>query len=77
MLTDEIDQMEQKLAVLQKEVDRFTTGINIAIAIREKMWVEMMESNEYLDMQLSLETRMVKYIWSKLKKELTDFNPNC
>lgn len=34
----------------------------------------MIESNDYLDMQLSLETRMEKWIRHKLMKELKDFD---
>ena len=44
MLIDEMDWMEQKLTEFSKEVDGFTTGVNIAVATHEKIWAEMMKS---------------------------------
>lgn len=67
--------MEQKLAELQKEVDGFTTEVKISVTACEKIQVKMMESKEYLDMQLTLETHMAKQIQRKLKKQLKDFDP--
>lgn len=50
MPTDEMDRMEHKLGELQKQVDGVTTEVNISTVTHERIWAEMTESNEYLDM---------------------------
>jgi len=75
VLADEVDRMEQRIGELQAEVDAYSSGEKISQAARDKIWAEMMASDDFLDMQLSLEVGMAKRIRKKLSRELKDFEP--
>ena len=62
------------MSELQAEVEELVTEEKIAPAARKKIWDEILESEDFLDMQLAIEVRMTKHIQDKLRVELANFD---
>ena len=63
------------MSELQAEVEGFATGEKIAPAAHKKIWDEIVESADFVDMQLAIEVRMAKRIREKLRMQLDNFDP--
>ena len=63
------------MSELQAEVEGFASGEKIAPAAHKKIWDEIVESEEFVDMQLAIEVRMAKRIRDKLRMQLDNFDP--
>ena len=62
ILAEEIDHMVCGMSGLQAEVEGFASGEKIAPAARKKVWDEIVESEDFVDMQLAIEVRIGKRI---------------
>ena len=75
VLAEEVDRMIRGMDELQANVEGFATGEKISLAARDKMWVEILASDDFLDMQLAIEEGMAKRIRNRLRAELENFDP--
>ena len=67
ILAEEIDHMVCGMSGLQAEVEGFASGEKIAPAARKKVWDEIVESEDFVNMQLAIEVRMARHIREKLR----------